>query len=67
MKSIVHQLQDTVKLEEKKNANDKSFRELEQLIAQMDELGYSQKPNYTFPLVDTISKTIYPTLNKHLS
>jgi hypothetical protein len=65
MKSIVEKLIDTVKLEEKRNSNDKSFKEFEQLISQMDKLGFSQKQDYTIPLVDTIGKTTYSSLNKH--
>ena len=65
MKSIVNKLKETIKLEEKKNANDKNFKEIEQLILEMDKWGYSKKPDYSFPLVDTIGKTTYPTLNKH--
>ena len=66
MKSIVDKRKDTVKVVEKKNSNDKNFKEFEQLISQLDKLGFSQKPDYSFPLVDTIGKTIYSTLNKHL-
>jgi hypothetical protein len=65
MKSIADKLKDTVKLEEKKYINDKTLKEFEQLISQMDKLGYSQKPDYSFPLVDTIGKTTYSILNKH--
>jgi hypothetical protein len=65
MKSIVDKLKETVKLEEKKNANEMNFKAFEQFISQMDKLGYSQKPDYTFPLVDTIGKTTYLILNKH--
>ncbi len=65
MKSIVDKLKETVKLEEEKNANDMNFKAFEQFISQMDKLGYSQKPDYTFPLVDTIGKTTYLILNKH--
>jgi hypothetical protein len=65
MKSIVEKLIDTVKTEEKKNSKDKSFKEFEQLISQMDKLGFTQKQDYTIPLVDTIGKTTYSTLNKH--
>jgi hypothetical protein len=64
MKSIADKLQDTVKLEVKKNANDKNFKEFEQLISKMDKLGYTQKPDYSFPLVDTIGKSTYLILNK---
>jgi DUF438 domain-containing protein len=65
MKSIVDKLKETVKLEEKKNANEMNFKAFEQFISQMDKLGYSQKPDYTFPLVDSIGKTTYLILNKH--
>lgn len=65
MKSIADKLQDTIKSGLEKNANDKSFKEFEYLVSQMDKLGYSQKPYYSFPLVDTIGKTTYSTLNKH--
>jgi len=66
MKSIDDKLKETVKLEEKKHSNDKSFKEFEKLLAQLDKLGCSQKPDYSFPLVDTIGKTTYSNLNKHL-
>jgi hypothetical protein len=65
MKSIADKLKETIKIEEKKNSSDKNFKEFEQLLAKMDKLGYSQKPDYSFPLVDTIGKTTYSTLNKH--
>ena len=65
MKSIADKLNEVVKLEEKKNANDKNFQEFEKLISQMERLGYSKKANYSLPLVDTIGKSMYSTLNKH--
>jgi cell fate (sporulation/competence/biofilm development) regulator YlbF (YheA/YmcA/DUF963 family) len=65
MKSIADKLKETVKAEEKNNSADKNFREFEQLLAKMDKLGYSQKPDYSLPLVDTIGRTAYSTLNKH--
>ena len=65
MKSIADKLQDTVKLEEKKIAKDKNFKEFEQLISQMNKLCYSPKTDFSFPLVDTIGKTANSTLNKH--
>ena len=64
MKSITDKLKETLKLEEKKNSNDKNFREFDSLIKEMDKLGYSKKPDYSLPLVDTIGKTTYSTLNK---
>ena len=65
MKSIADKIKQTIKLEEKKNSTDKKFSDLNQLLEQIDKLGYSQKPNYSFPPVDTIGKTTYSTLNKH--
>ncbi len=64
MKSIADKLRDTVELEEKKNAILNNFKEVDQFISQIDKLGYSQKPGYTLPLVDTIGKTTYSVLNK---
>lgn len=65
MKSITDNLKKTVQTEEKKNFSDKNFKEFEQLLAKIDKLDHSQKPDYSFPLVDTIGKTTYATLNKH--
>ena len=64
MKSIADKLIDTVKSEENKNASDEKFKALEQLLADIDKLGLSQKADYSFPLVDTIGKTTYSILNK---
>lgn len=65
MRSIADKTKQTINLEEKKNFDDKNFSEFNQLITQIDKLGYFEKPNYSFPLVDTIGKTTYSTLNKH--
>ena len=65
MKSIADKTKQAIKLEEKKNSHDKKFSEFNQLLEQMEKLGYSQKPNYSFPLVDTIGKTTYSILNRH--
>lgn len=65
MKSIVDKIKETTKAEEKKNASDKSLREFEKLLVNMDKLGCLKKPDYSLPLVDTIGKTTYSTLNKH--
>lgn len=65
MKSIVDKIKETTKAEEKKNASDKNLREFEKLLVNMDKLGCLKKPDYSLPLVDTIGKTTYSTLNKH--
>jgi len=66
MESIADKIKKAIILEGNKNLNNKMFsEEFNQLLAQMEKLGYSQKPKYTFPLVDTIGKTTYSVLNKH--
>lgn len=67
MKSIVEKVQETIKVEEEKNSKDKKFQEFEQLLEQLEKLGSINKPEYSFPLVDTIGKTYFSTINKHLS
>jgi hypothetical protein len=67
MNSIAEKIQETIKVEELKNAGDIKFKELKQLIETMRELGMDSKPEYTFPLIDTIGKTCYSSLNKHLN
>ena len=64
MKTIADKLKETVKVEQNKNSNIKNLKEFDQLIAQIDKLGYSKKAVYSLPLVDTIGKTTYTTLNK---
>jgi hypothetical protein len=63
MKSIAEKLKETIKLEEARNFSDKNFEEIDRIMEEIDKLGYP-KPNYSFPLVDTIGKTVYPILNK---
>jgi len=65
MKTIADKLKETVNVEQNKNSNIKNLKEFDQLIAQIGKLGYSEKAVYSFPLVDTIGKTTYTTLNKH--
>jgi len=65
MTSITDKVQETIKVEELKNASDPKFVELKQFIKTMKELGLFKKQEYTLPLRDTIGKTL-PSLNKHL-
>jgi len=68
MNSIADKIQETIKVEELRNSGDIKFKELQQLIETMRELGIDKKkPGYTFPLTDTIGKTYYSSLNKHLN
>ncbi len=67
MKSVTESVQETIKAEEMKNSVDNKLREFEQLLAQLEKLGIEKKPEYSLPLVDTIGRTLFSSLNKHLS
>jgi len=64
MKSISEQVQEIVVLEQSKNSGDKQFKEFEQVLEDMKKNGFIRTPNYTLPLVDTIGKTYYSSINK---
>lgn len=64
MNSLAEKVLETVKIEELKNSNDSNFKELQQFIDEMKKLGLDKKPDYTFPLTDTIGRTYYSSLNK---
>lgn len=64
MSSITEKLQETLKNEEQKNAQDINFHDLQQVIDDMKKLGLDKKPDYTLPLADTLGKGYY-SLNNH--
>ncbi len=64
MKSLVDQIQEALVSEKKKNVNDSQLQNLEQVIGIMKKSGIIKTPNYTLPLVDTIGKTYYNSINK---
>ena len=49
---------------EVKSSPDKKPQELEQLLNDMKKAGLIKQPNYNLPLVDTIGKTYYSSINK---
>ena len=65
MNSITEKIQETVRAEEQKSAEDTNFKELQQIIDAMKKIGLDKRPDYTLPLVDTIGKGYYSSLNKH--
>jgi RNA-binding protein YhbY len=67
MKTITEKLEEIIKVELLKNSDDKNIKEFEELLEQMEKLGYLKKPEYNLPLVDTIGKFYYLASNKHLS
>ncbi|HEY8970526.1 MAG TPA: hypothetical protein VIM64_15580 [Puia sp.] len=66
MTSIIDKIQETIKVEELRNAGDAKFVELKQFIKTMKELGVFKKSEYTLPLRDTIGKTYFPSLNRRV-
>lgn len=64
MDSITEKIQETIKAEEIKNADDISLKELQELIDEIKRLGLDKKPDYTLPLPDTIGRIYYSSLNK---
>lgn len=65
MKSIAEKLIEVINTEKNKNIKNKNFKELDELLLNIDKFGYINKPDYSFPLVDTIGKTTYSILNKN--
>ena len=67
MKKLADRLQDTIKAEKLIRSKDQNFRKLENYLIEIEKLGYTRKQEYTIPLVDTIGRTTYSTLNKSTS
>lgn len=67
MKKLADRLQDTIKAEKLIRSEDQNFRKLENYLIEIEKLGYSRKQEYTIPLVDTIGRTTYSTINKSTS
>jgi hypothetical protein len=63
MKSLVEKLQQAIEIESSKLSQQRDFREIGQLIEKLDQLGLSNRRDYTFPQVDTLGKRIYGLLN----
>jgi len=54
---------ETIRKEELKNANNKTYQDAKQFIARMKKLGIYKKQEYNLPLRDTIGKRLI-RLNK---
>jgi len=64
MKSLAEQIQEIIFIEEKKITTEKQLEEFQTLLTEIKKSGFIPKPNYTLPLVDTIGKTYYSSINK---
>lgn len=64
MPSIIEKLTDAVSLELSKDDNKQNLNEVDSLITEMKKTGLIKDPVYSLPLVDTLGKTYYSSLNK---
>ena len=64
MKSITDKLKETIQMEEAKNSKDRNYVEIEQLFDELRKMGLLTKPDYTFPIVDTMGKHLYSSLHE---
>ncbi len=64
MGSLIDTIQETILTEERKNSESQDFIEIEKLLDSLKKSGFITKPDYTFPLVDTIGKRLYASLNE---
>ena len=62
MKDIEVKVVKMIQKEEQKLNNE--LKKLDILIKDIEEMFPTEKPSYTLPLVDTIGKTYYNTLNR---
>ncbi len=65
MRLIVDELNEIISSESAKLRQDKKVQEVEELLSIMKKTGLLKKPSYDLPLVDTIGKTYYSSINKH--
>lgn len=62
---LTHELTITISAELSKPLNEEKLKEFDKLMSDMKKIGLIKKPVYTLPLVDTIGKTYYSSINKH--
>lgn len=64
MKLLTEKLTDVISIELSKPFEEQKLREFDKLIADMKKLGLIKDPVYDLPMVDTIGKTYYSSINK---
>ena len=65
MKLIAEKLTDVISMELSQISEVKKIKEFDKLLSDMKKAGLIKQPNYNLPLVDTIGKTYYSSINKH--
>lgn len=64
MESTSKKLNQVILEESSKDSKDNTTRELEILLENIRKTGLFKGPTYNLPLVDTIGKTYYSSINK---
>lgn len=61
---VVEKFTEIIVKESSASREDKKSKEFAQLLNEMKKAGLIKKPEYNLPLVDTIGKTYYSSINK---
>ncbi len=65
MKLLTEQLSDLISKESSNPLGEQKLKEFDKLITDMKNAGIIKKPVYDLPLVDTIGRNYYSSMNKH--
>ena len=65
MKLLTEQLTDAISKELSNSMEEQKLVSFDKFIKEMKKAGLIKQPIYNFPLVDTIGKTYYASINKH--
>lgn len=65
MKLLTEKLTDTISKELSNPLEEQKLKEFDKIITDMKKAGLIKMPKYDLPLVDTIGKTYYSSINKH--
>lgn len=65
MKTLVEKITNVISVESSNSLEEQKLKEFEKMISDMKKSGLIKRPVYDLPLVDTIGKTYYSSINKH--
>ena len=65
MKLLTEKLTEVITVELSNTMEERKINEIDKLINDMKKAGILKKPAYDLPLVDTIGKRYYSSINKH--
>lgn len=64
MKLIAEKLTDVISKELTNPLEKQKVKEFDKLLTEMKKAGLIKNPNYNLPMVDTIGKTYYTSINR---